>query len=204
MIYTYIPFAPKEKKANLGWAYNNFMSKLADDDWALFLDHDATFTVKQWYPQMEEIIERNPEFGAFTSLMNRVGNQFHVPQGVDKNNHDILYHRNIGKQLYEQNMYNVIDMPHNNFTTLLSGVLILVSKKTWEKIGGFEEGFLGVDNCFHLDCLYNDIRVGLMTGVYLYHFYRADGVPPPSPTGIDNPWFSKENRNKIKYLQNRK
>lgn len=203
MIYTYIPFAPKDKKANLGWAYNNFMSKLDDDDWALFLDHDATFTVKQWYSQIEDIIEKNNEFGAFTSLMNRVGNRFHIPNNIDSNNHDILYHRKIGKIIHDKHTHDVVDMPHNNFSVFLSGVLILVSKKTWKKIGGFKEGFLGVDNCFHVDCLYNDIRVGLMNGVYLYHFYRADGVPPPKPEKINNPYFTEEYKNKINHLKQR-
>ena len=204
MIHTYIPYAPKEKKANLGWCYNNFMKMGGDDDWVLFLDHDATFTVKQWYSQVEEIIEKNQEYGAFTSLMNRVGNPYHIPKGIDSNNHDMIYHRNIGKLIYEQYKDNVIDIPHNNFNLFLSGVLILVSKKTWKKIGGFQEGFLGVDNCFHVDCLYNDIRVGLMQGVYLYHFYRADGVKPPSPVNIDNPYYKEEYVNKIKELKTKK
>jgi len=203
MIYTYIPYAPKDKKSNLGWSYNNFMEKVDDDDWVLFLDHDATFTVKQWYSQIEDIIEKNNEFGAFTSLMNRVGNPFHIPNNIDRNNHNILYHREVGKIIYDKYTYDVIDMPHNNFNMFLSGVLILVSKKTWKKIGGFKEGFLGVDNCFHVDCLYNDIRVGLMNGVYLYHFYRADGVPPPKPEKINNPYFTEEYKNKINKLKQR-
>ena len=134
MIYTYIPYAPKDKKSNLGWSYNNFMEKVDDDDWVLFLDHDATFTVKQWYSQIEDIIEKNNEFGAFTSLMNRVGNPFHIPNNIDRNNHNILYHREVGKIIYDKYTYDVIDMPHNNFNMFLSGVLILVSKKTWKKI----------------------------------------------------------------------
>ena len=60
MIHTYIPYAPKTQKLNLGWAYNNFMSLVEEDDWVLFLDHDATFTTRDWYPQIEETIISNP------------------------------------------------------------------------------------------------------------------------------------------------
>ena len=32
--------------------------------------------------------------------------------------------------------------------SLMSGVVILLSKKTWLRLGGFADGFLGVDNAF--------------------------------------------------------
>ena len=56
MIYTHIPYADSEHPKDLGWAYNNFMNNLGDDDWACFLDHDAMFTVSDWYPRLERII----------------------------------------------------------------------------------------------------------------------------------------------------
>lgn len=171
MIHTYIPFAPKDKKLNLGWVYNNFMNLVGDDDWVLFLDHDAYFTTKTWYPQIEEIIEKNPEYGVFSSMSNRVGNPVQRVGGVDTNNHDIKYHREIGKNLQQKGAHNVINFPND----ILSGILILISKKTWKSVGGFKEGFLGVDNTLHRDCLRNNIKVGLMTNFYIYHWYRADG-----------------------------
>lgn len=201
MIYTYIPFAPKGKNANLGWCYNNFMEKVDDDDWVVFLDHDATFTTKKWFSQIEEAIEHYPEYGAFTTMMNRVGNNVHIPANVDRNNHDIKYHRKLGAELLEKEGSNVIDFNHGNFSAFLSGVIIITSKKTWKKIGGFKEGFLGVDNCFHVDCLYNNVKVGLIKGLYLYHWYRADGIRPPEYK--NNPYFGSEIQNKIRELKQR-
>lgn len=200
MIYTHIPFAPKDKKANLGWCYNNFMEKIDDNDWAVFLDHDATFTTKKWFSQIEDAIENYPEFGAFTCMMNRVGNPVHIPKNIDRNNHNINYHREKGEEFYLNNN-TIVDFNHENYSLLLSGVLIIVSKETWKKIGGFKEGFLGVDNCFHIDCLYNKIRVGMMNGLYLYHFYRADGIP--APVYKNNPFYQAETQNKIKELRSR-
>ena len=57
MIHTYIPYAPIDDELNLGKSYNNFMSMVNDDDWVLFLDHDASFTTKEWYKQINKIIE---------------------------------------------------------------------------------------------------------------------------------------------------
>jgi len=170
MIHTCIPYTPKELGNNLGWAYNNFMELLPEDDWACFLDHDATFTTRYWYYQLEDIIKKYQDVGLYTCLTNRIGNFQQLVKGVDKENHDIKYHRQIGKQLQENYYDDVFSI-----TNPLSGVIILISKKTWRTVGGFIDGFLGVDNDIHKKCLSNNIKVGLMAGVYVYHWYRGDG-----------------------------
>jgi len=173
MIHTYIPYTPKELGNNLGWAYNNFMELLPENDWACFLDHDATFTTRYWYHQLEDIIKKHPDVGLYTCLTNRIGNFQQLIEGVDKENHDIKYHRQIGKQIQDSYYDTILDL--NNPNHLLSGVVILISKKTWKNIGGFIDGFLRVDNNIHKKCLDNNIKVGLMGGVYVYHWYRGDG-----------------------------
>lgn len=172
MIYTYIPYAPKSKKMDLGWAYNNFMNLVNDDDWVLFLDHDVLLTTTNWFTQIEDIVEKNPEYGVFTCLTNRIGQSVQKLKGVDSDNHDMKYHRKIGKDLQKNKYDEVTEFPNK----LLSGFFILIKKEIWKKIGGFSEGyFLGVDNKLHKDCIENNIKVGLMNGVYVYHWYRGDG-----------------------------
>ncbi len=56
----------------------------------------------------------------------------------------------------------------------MSGVVILLSRKTWGRLGGFADGFLGVDNAIHQAARDLGYRVYLMEGVYVYHWYRAD------------------------------
>lgn len=175
MIHTYIPYAPKETHTNLGMVYNNFMEMIGDDDWACFLDHDATFTTRHWYFQLNEIIEKNPQYGLLTAMTNRIGQKLQVVQGVDTENHDIKYHRAVGKAMQEQHNTNVTDLTTNNSDYFLSGVVILISKKAWKECGGFIEGFLGVDRTLHKNCVENGVSVGRMDGVYVYHWYRGDG-----------------------------
>ena len=56
-----------------------------------------------------------------------------------------------------------------------SGTLILVKKSTWKKIKGFKtKGFLEVDDDFRERLFKHKIKFGIMDGVYLYHWYRAD------------------------------
>jgi glycosyltransferase involved in cell wall biosynthesis len=50
----------------------------------------------------------------------------------------------------------------------------MASKRTWQQTP-FIEGFLGVDNAFHKDVRANGGKLLLAAGLYLYHFYRADG-----------------------------
>lgn len=175
MIYTYIPYSPKDKPGNLGWTYRNFMEMVPnDDDWVCFLDHDATFTSPGWYNQLQDVIDKYPDYGAFTCMMNRVGQKYHVPIGVDRDNHDIKYHRAIGKQLADQ-YYDQITPLNDVNGQYLSGVLILIQKKAWMEIGECPDGFLGVDNEIHRRCVIHGVKVGRMDGVYLYHWYRANG-----------------------------
>lgn len=173
MIHTYIPYTPKELGQNLGWAYNNFMNIIGDDDWACFLDHDATFTTRYWYYQLYDIINKHKNFGLFTAVTNRIGNKPQLVLNVDPNNHDIKYHREIGKSIQEKKYDNIIEL--SNVRQPLSGVVIFIHKKTWLTNGGFKDGFLGVDNDIHIKCINNNIKVGLMEGVYVYHWYRGDG-----------------------------
>ena len=172
MIHTYIPYCPKEKDQNLGWAYNNFMEVVDEDDWVCFLDHDAMFTTKYWYHQLNDIINKHPQVGVFSCMTNRIGNYPQKQQGIDNNNHDIKYHRSIGKEIHDTH-YDKIITDHQNH--LISGVIILINKKTWKSIGGFCDGFLGVDNDIHKKCIKHNIPVGIMKGVYTYHWYRGDG-----------------------------
>ena len=172
MIHTYIPYAPKEKDQNLGWAYNNFMEIIGDDDWVCFLDHDAMFTTKHWYHQLTDVVNKYPDIGVFSCMTNRIGNYPQKLQGINDNNHDIKYHRLIGKELYDT-CYDEIVTEHLHH--LISGVIILISKKTWNTVGGFKDGFLGVDNDIHRKCINHNIPVGIMSGVYTYHWYRGDG-----------------------------
>lgn len=177
MIYTHIAYASNECKKNIGCAYNKFMEMLPnDEDWGCFLDHDAMFTTSTWYTQIEKVINENPKIGAFTCRTNRVGCWGQWVRNVDIDNHCIKYHRKVG--LHLQKKYNVeITNFGENVEPLrgFSGVFMLVKKKTWKTINGFKDfGFLGVDNDFRQRLIRNKIKLYVMDGVYVYHWYKAD------------------------------
>jgi GT2 family glycosyltransferase len=175
MIHTYTPYAPSEKNKNLGWAYNNFMEMVHDDDWVCFLDHDAMFTIPNWYNCLENAIsaiEKDfSDIGLLTACTNRIGNVEQLifkKDSEEAKNHDIYFHRKVGHDLYKE--HNLAVSVAKN---LISGVMILTSKKVWNATSKFKDGFLGVDNDYDRKVRNAGYKTVIMKGIYLYHWYRA-------------------------------
>lgn len=157
---------------NLGRAYNETMRRLSPGDWCAFLDHDAVFTTRVWYPQILAAIAANPDAGLFTCVTNRIGRKEQIAKGSPAG-HDIAAHRVFGQGLLERHGHEARDITK---AWVLSGVLMVISVDAWERMGGFVDGFFGVDNEAHRAVARTGKRVYLMPGLYVYHWYRGDGV----------------------------
>lgn len=167
-IYYSIPWNTEK---NLGVYYNDFMSKLNDNEFACFVDGDACFTVTFFGKQLEDIIEKYPECGLFTAMANRVGCIWQ--RAGDWNSNDIGVHRQIGQQLFNTKYDLITDVSSVHPLYVLSGHLIMIKKSLWEKLGKFnEKGILGIDNDIHWKAQAHNEKIYLMEGVYLYHWYR--------------------------------
>lgn len=172
MLHVYVPHSQQETDGDLGKAYNDFMEYVKEDDWVCFLDSDAVFTHREWYRDIENIIKENPDYGLYTTMTNRVGCPYQKFEHVDVNEHNMRYHREVGKSAAEQFKGQLLDITMHRYQ--LSGVTIIISKKAWKSVGGFIRGFLRVDNEIHRQCARAGIKVGLIPGIYVYHWYRAD------------------------------
>ena len=179
MIKTHIAYHPEKK---LFEAYNDFMSRLENGEWACFLDHDAMFTTRNWYLQLLAIIKKHPGVACFTAMTNRIQSKAKlqlVTHQSARHNHDIKFHRNLGQKLSEKHWDEIKILPRS---PAMSGVLILYSKDKWKKtpFRSYQRStkmrhFLGVDYQIHRDLLDRGEKVAVMRGVYVYHWYRADG-----------------------------
>jgi len=165
MIYTFCPY---DVDKNLGKAYNSCMDLLQPDDWAIFIDHDTLFAQADWGRTVKRAIEENPEYGLFTGVTNRIPHEFQLAPGVDRENHDIAYHMEMGEKL---NRYEVVEF--DPAWPPISGFIIIIQKKVWDLIGGAREGLMGVDFDLHQRCRVNGIKAGLIRSLYLYHWYRG-------------------------------
>jgi GT2 family glycosyltransferase len=163
---------PWSSSKDLGEHYNWVMTLVGDDDYVCFTDGDTTFTTAHYGKQIEDIITKYPECGLFTSRTNRVNCTWQRYGDWDSN--DMKYHREVGLELFQQQYDAVMDVSNVPRQKVLSGVLILISKRVWKAIGGFQEGgMLGIDNDIHWKAMDAGERVYLMLGVYLYHWYRG-------------------------------
>jgi glycosyltransferase involved in cell wall biosynthesis len=171
LIYYSIPW---DSSMNIGQYYNRFMEALpADSDVACFLDGDACFTTTYYGRQLEAILGRYPESGLFAGMTNRVGCRWQTVAEADKKSNDIEYHRELGARIAARSWDSCVPVQYSP-TELMSGVLFMLRKATWKQAGGFpEKGMLGVDNEIHRRVAELGLPVMLMSGVYVYHWYRG-------------------------------
>lgn len=160
----------------LGRYYNEFMNMLPEDGYGCLMDYDTMFLTNDYGKHLYEYIKRFPN-ATFTCRTNRMhkSNTNQQLSGIKRDNHDILYHRDIAAKR-RFHLYEVTELKDSSPNELMGGMLMLVSKKVWQEVGGFhEEGILDVDNIFHRALIKHNKEVLCMEGIYIYHWYRSDG-----------------------------
>ncbi len=189
MIYTFMPFA---LDYNLGRAYNVAMGLIGEDDWAVFLDHDAIWTTRDWYRQLEEVTRAFPDAGLVTAVQTRGWQPWQclwpclgpAPVRDDVRQHDMVSVRKLGSaRAKTRTLLDVTD------ASGIAGVVILTSKRAWRDSGGFPDGMYCVDHGYHFALKRAGRRVYVHEGVLVYHWRRAFGDAPPreAPTAKDCP-----------------
>lgn len=156
---------------NLGRAYNAHMEQLPPGGWCCFLDHDAMWTTPRWLEQLEQAAAL-PRAGLITAVTNRIGRKSQISPGAPTH-HRLAEHFKFGAALAAKHGSSAQDITTDR---MLSGVVMALSRETWQRIGGFKDGFFGVDNRAHVDVRRAGLRVLMLPGLYVYHFYRGDGV----------------------------
>lgn len=167
-VYHVIPW---NSGKNIGQSYNQTMSLVKSQDWVCFIDGDAVHTTSFFGSRIEQIIEANPKYSLFTCYTNRIGCDWQIAPNVDKNSNDQKYHREFGEFLWNTNKTKVIDVTKSS---PMSGVMLLINKSSWESVGGFKEDkMLSIDNDIHNRIRNARMKAGLMTGIYVQHWYRG-------------------------------
>ena len=166
MVYYHTPY---DTSGNIGRYYNQVMSELPKlSDWVVFTDRDTWFPHPH-YGKIIELYTKQKNYGLLTCLTNRVGTRYQCVQDMwnEENN---LNHVKFAEGLYLSNGAEIQDITNNS---PISGMLIMLNKETWLNSGGFKnDGLLGVDNSIHNNVVNKGGKVGLMTGMYIYHYYR--------------------------------
>jgi GT2 family glycosyltransferase len=170
MIYFFVPYSLNKK---LFEAYDNCMSLLQEDDWACFLDGDTMFFESNFGHQIQEYIDHYPDTGMFTCYSSRCAYHYMVPHGTNQEADSITYHRSRSKELY-----NKMHLQVKEINDHVSGHLMCMKKNTWMLIRPdllrVTDGanLLGVDTQISNQLRGYGLKILLMRGIYLMHYYR--------------------------------
>lgn len=162
-----VTLMPYRRDLNLGKAYNEDIALVPDDAWVCLMDHDAMWTTKRWYAQIQEAIAFKPDAGAFTACTNRIAAPWQ--QVGDPENHDMAYHFAMGERRAAQHR-TLLDITD---TKGFGGVVTVVSKAVWSRLGGYADGLFCVDHSLFFRARAAGLRCYLMESLYVYHRRRA-------------------------------
>lgn len=73
---------------------------------------------------------------------------------------------------------------------LMAGMFFAMSAKTYDKIGPFPNGLRGLDNTLHVRLRKKGLKLYCINGLYVYHWYRADGQNAVAGSLVHN-WMNE-------------
>lgn len=157
----------KNSPPNIGAAINAAIKATISgpDDWFVLLDHDTMFLLPDSKRQLEEILE-STDFDILGPLTNRLAAQTQLVRGVFDTT-DLLDHihtANTCSRLQYGKVYDVNDP--------LAAFCLCFRRRTWTELGGFPENNIQFDYLFCSRALRDGKRLGVMTGIYVFHLYR--------------------------------
>lgn len=156
---------------NIGTYYNQCCRIVPwDDDWICLWDSDILVfnTVTDWNPFMEEQIKKNPDVALFTCMANRIGTHKQRLLPKQDENASMYFHC-----IKSKHILKTMGMTVRKDAKSISGMMMLFRKKTWLLVGGFyERGILDVDKIFSREITSRGMKIGIMQGMYVMHYYR--------------------------------
>lgn len=161
--------SPYRQDKRLGLAYNETMALLPDDWWACFHDIDTLFLTPDCGAILENYAELNPDAGILTCLCNRVSDfsRKQMLGGIRSEDPDIRKHIKLA-QAQESQLYQTTEIHRD-----ISGMLMLISKRTWNEIKFPEDGkCLGIDTEYNRKVRAAGKKILRMNGLYIWHTYR--------------------------------
>lgn len=159
---------------NIGRAYNEFCEIVPDNDWICLRDGDSMFLHPHWGKQLHDVVAKHGhEYSLLGSVTNRLRSPRQLYNGTFSEDPDVMNHKQIADELYNSHYDSV--RPAGG---PIAGVLMLFPKKVWKQIQ-FVENSIKFDTQFSQAVLLAGGKIGIMQGVYSFHFYRF-GQPDPA------------------------
>ena len=187
MIWFFTPYSFNQK---LFEAYDAYMQLVSNpDDWVCFMDGDTAFLLPDFGHQVKTYVDKFPDTGMFTCYASRCSYQFQIRRGTQTGNSDILYHRQQAETIYMELHGQVKEINER-----IAGHLLVIQKKTWtlvraevaRKVQEQNKQILGVDTKISNAILKAGLKIRLMRGIYIFHYFRLkEGAGFKTITGIE-------------------
>ena len=162
----YIPFA---KDKNLGREVTKLVTQ-STDKYVIIQDGDVLQLDSFYGNRIAEVVAANPEYALYTCYTNRIGCEAQLSPYSNWLNDDIAYHRDVADKHWRKHGTEVIDVTNS---TLISGHTLVIDTKAFSEILPLPNIALGLDNEIHKRLRDKGYKVGLMAGIYVYHWYRG-------------------------------
>ena len=168
---------PYATDGNIGRALNEAISLIPSaSDWVVIRDGDTSFTVNHWGKQIEHVLHTHGDkYAIYGAMTNRIRSKHQRIEGMF-DEFDMREHWKTGEKLEYENYGRVKDGG-----TGVAGFFMAFRKSTWEKTP-FRENEKTFDTLFCKDVRKAGGKIGLMTGVYIFHFYRPLSDDPANDT----------------------
>lgn len=171
MIWFFTPYS-FNKRMFEAWDSYMFLVKNTDD-WVCMMDGDIAFLHSDFGHHIEKYISKYPDTGLFTCYSSRSRTPWMMPAKNFFSSPSIVDHKILANHLYETCHLSVT--PINDRVT---GHLMVMKKMTWLKIrdavhqktAGLK--ILSVDSVISREILSSNLKIRLMQGIYVFHYYR--------------------------------
>lgn len=164
---------PGRADKNIGRAYNEACALIPAGDWIAIQDQDSLFWPEFTLKQVEDIISQHGgDFALMGCVTNRLASKYQRPFPEDFDNMDIMHHRGRAEQLHREK-YGIVTGGKKE----IAGLFMLFPKSTWDKVK-FVENCIFADTLFCQSVVKKVGNIGVMQGVYVYHYYRAHAPDP--------------------------
>lgn len=155
---------------NIGGAINAAVEQLSpkDEDWIVLTDHDVMFLLPDSKKQLEEILGTT-QLDILAPLTNRLAMPYQLVSYMF-DVFDIREHIKMATYISTSSYGKVVETRE-----LLAAMVLCFRYDTYKKLGGFVEHSISFDSMFCARAINSNMRLGIMTGIYLFHLYRMWG-----------------------------
>ncbi len=155
-------------------AWDHYMALVSNPaDWICMMDGDIAFFNADFGHHIQQYIDKYPDTGIFTCYASRSGTSWMMPDKNIYNSTDILEHKRKADHHIKKCRLDVVEI--NNRVT---GHLMVIKKDTWNLIRDRvnqscdDLSILSVDSKISRAVLASGLKIRLMKGIYVFHYYR--------------------------------